>query len=75
MRQLSGLSYANTGSLAYPLRTRSKEVVNTEVACAILDLIHPGNLGVLPPSPSMLAYKGEQIGVIKYGEMFRTVWF
>jgi hypothetical protein len=75
MRQLSGLSYANTGSIAYPLRTRSKQIVDTEVARVVLDLIHPGNLGVLPPSPSMLAHKGEQIGVIKYEEMFRTVWF
>lgn len=73
---ISGLSYgAATGSLAYPLRTRSVERVHQPTARAIVDLVHPGQFRVLPPSPHDLACKGEQMGVIKYGEMWRRVWF
>jgi len=40
----------------------------------VLDLVHPGNLGPLPPSPSMIAFKGEQIGLAPYGEFFADSW-
>lgn len=73
---IPGLSYGYiTGSLAYPKRTRSKRVpiqANLEI---VLELVHPGNLGPLPPSPSRLASKGEEIGIAKFGEFFRTIWF
>ena len=73
---IPGLSYgAYTGSLAYPTRRRSKLVPDVEMLKVVIDLVHPGNLGPLPPSPSMLAYKGEQIGVAEYSEFFRTVWY
>lgn len=73
---ISGLSYgARTGSLAYPLRTRSRVVPDIEMLKVVVDLVHPGNLGPLPPSPSMLACKGEQIGVALYSEFFRRVWY
>ena len=73
---IPGLSYgAYTGSLAYPTRYRNKSVPDVEMLKVVIDLVHPGNLGPLPPSPSMLAYKGEQIGVAKYSEFFRTVWY
>lgn len=71
---IPGLSYgAYTGSLAYPLRTRSKCVPNQTAIGIVLEFVHPGNLGPLPPSPSMLAFKGEQIGLGKYAEFFTTI--
>ena len=73
---INGLSYGCvTGSLAYPLRTKSKEIFNSEMAIVVMELVHPGNLGVLPPKPSKLAYLGEFIGVAKYSEFWRTVWY
>lgn len=76
MHMVSGYSYgARTGSLAYPLRTRSRVVARQDMLSVVIELVHPGNLGALPPSPSMLAYKGEQLGLAKYGEFFETVWY
>lgn len=72
---IAGLSYgARTGgSLAYPINFRRSiwPQPDHDMLCIVLELVHPGNLGVLPPSPSMVAYKGEQIGVAKYSEFFR----
>lgn len=76
MRFIPGLSYgAHTGSLAYPKRVRSKRVHNNDMLSIVVDHVHPGNLGALPPSPSMLAYKGEVLGLAKYGEFFNTIWY
>ena len=36
----------------------------------VLELIHPGNLGPLPPSPKYVAYKAEQTGIAKEEEFF-----
>lgn len=73
---IAGLSYgAVTGSLAYPKQYRATGPVPiTSMLEVVLDLVHPGNLGPLPPSPSMLAFKGEQIGIAKYGEFFQRRW-
>lgn len=30
----------------------------------VTEVVHPGNLGFLPPSPDMLRYKARQIGLI-----------
>jgi hypothetical protein len=73
-KYLAGLSYAHTGSLAYPRRTRSVERVNQGVARAVLDLVHPGQFKTLPPSPRAIAVKGELMGVIAYSEMWETVY-
>jgi hypothetical protein len=29
----------------------------------VLEVVHPGNLGALPPSPAVLALKGVQLGL------------
>ena len=39
----------------------------------VIESVHPDNLGALPPSPSLLACKGEQIGLGKYSEFFQEV--
>lgn len=39
----------------------------------VIESVHPGNLGPLPPSPSRLALKGEQLGLGRYSEFFRDV--
>lgn len=73
---IHGLSYgAITGSIAYPKRTRLKRVPIQELMMLVIESVHPANLGELPPSPSMLACRGEQIGLGKYSEFFRDVWY
>lgn len=73
---INGLSYGcHTGSLAYPMRNRSREVFNSDMATVIIELVHPNNLGVLPPSPRKLAYLGEYMGIAKYSEFWRTQWY
>jgi hypothetical protein len=46
---------------------------NSELLCLVLDAVHPTNLGALPPSPYVLACKGEQIGLGTYSEFFHEV--
>lgn len=76
MHFIPGLAYGSyTGSLAYPRRSRSRVVAKQELLSIVVEMVHPGNLGELPPSPSMLAWKGEQMGLAKYGEFFETVWY
>ena len=75
MNYVSGYSYPHTGSIAYPRRTRYVVRPRQDMLQVILDLVHPGNLGPLPPSPNWLAHKGEQIGVAKYKDFFREVYF
>ena len=64
---ISGLSYgsATGGSLAYPISYRHRPRWNFNQAnlAIVLELVHPGNLGTLPPSPFLLASKGEQMGL------------
>lgn len=74
-RFLPGLSYgSHTGSLAAPLRTRCTIRPKQDMLSVVLELVHPGNLGALPPSPAVLACKGVQMGVATYAEFFREVW-
>lgn len=74
---IPGLSYGTLtgGSLAYPHRRRSKLVWNNKLLATMLELIHPGNLGPLPPNPSVIAYKASQMGVAQYKEFLITVWY
>lgn len=39
-------------------------VFKTYYADAMIDLIHPGNCGDLPPSPDKLARKARQLGLM-----------
>lgn len=72
---MPGLSYgAHTGSIAYPRRNRCTVRPKQDMLRTMLELVHPGNLGALPPSPAMLASKGVQMGVATYGEFFEEVW-
>ncbi len=73
--QLQGLSYASTGSIAYPRRTRMITKPRHELLQLVLENIHPANLGELPPSPELVALKGEQIGLGRYREFFVDIWF
>lgn len=50
-----------------------KTVANAELLQLVLDAVHPANLGVLPPSPVTLAFKGEQIGLSKASDFFTEV--
>lgn len=62
---------ASTGSPLYPLhRPRLFMTPIQSHLEVVLELVHPGNLGPLPPSPSLLASKGEQIGIAKFSEFF-----
>lgn len=74
-KYVSGYSYPHTGSIAYPLRTRLRRAPKQDMLLVVLDLVHPGNLGPLPPSPRCIAYKGEQIGLARYEEFFEEIWY
>lgn len=41
-----------------------REVLRDDVVEMVLELVHPANLGVLPPDPFMIAWKAKQIGLI-----------
>lgn len=62
---IPGLSYgAVTGSLAYPLRPiRMRWYFNEANLRIVMEFVHPGNWGTLPPSPFLLASKGVQMGL------------
>lgn len=76
MRFLPGLSYGHyTGSLAYPKRLSCRLGWNQELLAIVLELVHPGNLGALPPSPSLLAFKAEQTGIAKYDDFVVKTWY
>lgn len=48
-----------------------REFLKPEVAELVLEYVHPSNLGPLPPSSEMLAWKAKQIGLIdKLAEAF-----
>lgn len=48
-----------------------REFLKAEVAELVLECVHPSNLGALPPSSEMLAWKAKQIGLInKLDEAF-----
>lgn len=40
------------------------------VAELVLDAVHPGNLGALPPSPRTLIRKADQLGLITSRERY-----
>lgn len=71
--RLDGLSYGY--SIAYPMR-RSKKVWNSEALQCVLEFVHIGNLCELPPDPSVIAYRGVQIGLASSRDDFvKTVWY
>ena len=45
-------------------RANARWVFDTEYADAILDLIHPGNLGPLPPSPRRVFLKALDLDLV-----------
>lgn len=70
--RLSGLSYGS--SIAHPHRTNLHCTFKSEWALVVLDLVHPENLGELPPSPTRIAHKGELMGVAKFSEFWKEIW-
>ena len=45
-------------------------VPRTELLLVALDVIHPGNLGPLPPAPLRIAYQAEFAGIARREEFF-----
>ena len=73
---INGLSYGCvTGSIAYPLRNRSKDVFNSGMASVVLELVHPDNLGALPPNPNRIASLGDMMGLASYSEFWNRIWY
>lgn len=70
--RLPGLSYGS--SIAQPHREHLHRAFKSEWARVVLDLVHPSNLGELPPSPTRIAYKGELMGVAKFSEFWKEIW-
>lgn len=51
-----------------------KVVACDDLLALVVDAVHPANLGALPPSPELLAYKGVQIGLARSeSEFFQEV--
>lgn len=71
--RLAGHSYGD--SLATPHRTRSRTLFRADLAAIVLEFVHPGHLGELPPSPARIAVKGEQLGLAAFGEFFLTRYY
>lgn len=44
---------------------QARRAALNEVALVVLDLVHPGNLGPLPPSPQVLVNKAYALGLLK----------
>jgi hypothetical protein len=73
MNQLSGLSYGH--SIASPHRYRCKRVWDSRALACVLEFVHPGNLGELPPDPYVIACKACLMGLGKHDEFRKTVWY
>jgi len=70
--QMAGLSYGS--SLAYPHRTRSKVVLDHDALSAVLELVHPGQFKVLPPSPDAVITKAWLMGIGDHNDFHHRVW-
>jgi hypothetical protein len=44
--------------------TKAKRELESMIYPMVLEVVHPGNLGALPPAPDVLVYKAEQVGLI-----------
>lgn len=54
------------------IRARQRaRVFRNELCSVVIELVHPDNLGALPPSPRILGYKAIQIGLVSDKEVFR----
>lgn len=42
-----------------------------EIISIVLEMVHPGNLGVLPPAPMQLVRKARDMGLISYDEVLK----
>lgn len=56
-------------SFRYAVKPRS------ELLVLVLEAVHPANLGPLPPSASVLASKGAQLGLGSVREFFHKVFY
>ena len=72
-------SYSYSYSLFIQNRTRNDRRIAgafSGVAECVLDLVHPGNLGALPPSPRALLGKAESLGLLsirEYSDMVNVI--
>lgn len=52
-----------------------RNAVDKSTVNAVLEIIHPGNLGALPPSVESIIAKGKSTGIVSGGDILRvTVW-
>ena len=51
-----------------------RRVLINEIAPVVLDIVHIGNLGALPPSPRVLVDKAIQLGLLTPSEHSELVW-
>lgn len=60
---------------AYGLTRVVRNAVDKSTVNAVLEIIHPGNLGALPPSVESIIAKGKSTGIVSGGDIHRvTVW-
>jgi hypothetical protein len=67
--RVAGYSYG--WSIAYPHFARQPRSLarDSELLALVVAEIHPGNLGALPPSPVVIAFKGLETGLITNHEL------
>jgi len=70
--RIQSLSYGY--SLAYPMRTYVGKRWQHELLQIVLEHIHPGNLGALPPSPDLIAHKAVVMGLATRDELHRATY-
>lgn len=54
-------------------RANARWVFDRYYACMV-DLVHPGNLGALPPSPRTIAYKASFLGLMDGDHLWITAY-
>jgi len=55
-------------------RAAKRRVLFNSIAPTVLELVHVGNLGALPPSPRVLVDKAIQLGLLTPSEHGELVW-
>ena len=63
-------NWAKADRIEAERRQRRAHTMLVSVACVVIDLVHPGNLGPLPPSPAALIAKAKYLDLLTHEEWY-----